>query len=173
MENWNYLHSCWKFRIVREATLKLHCCGINVWVPISVGHCLAWWMVSLMRPHTGTWGAQSPAKMRASEAGQIPRVILGRHSENVSSESDSPGVCTFIARVLTIGFNFAFQKLFRFSFLTLGVSGVFWVFYYLWNTELSTSLSSVSSSDFGLSYIYVSTGKKRWYLTSNGFIGLA
>lgn len=49
MENWNYLQSCWKFRIVREATLKLHCCGSKMWVPIMWDS--AWWMVNLRRPH--------------------------------------------------------------------------------------------------------------------------
>lgn len=83
---------------------------------------VAWWTVNLRRPHAGTWGAQSPAKVRASEAGEILQVILGRHSENVSSEADSAGVCTFIPRILTVGFIFAFQKLFLDPAFSLWVS---------------------------------------------------
>lgn len=115
------------------------------------GSVLGWW----------TWGNHTLAPEELNLLQRWEHLRLENALENVSSETDAAGACTFIARILTVGFIFAFQKLFRFSFLTLDVNGVFEDFYCLWNTELSTCLCSVSSSDFDLSHIYVSTCKKQ------------
>lgn len=157
MENWNYLQLRWKSRIVREETLKLHCWDSSVWAPISVGQCQG---MMDGKPEQTTPEELSLLWEQLRLEKYLKWYFLGRHSENGSSETDSAGICTFTARILTVGLTFAFQKLFRISFLTVGVNGVFWAFYSLWNAELSACLCSATSSDFDLSHIYVSTHEK-------------